>query len=543
MSNSPGRVHIYCRVSSSGQEDNTSLDSQEASCRAWARERELSVVSVEREVWSGGDRHRPQLDSLLDRLLPGDTVLAYALDRLSRSQVDTAILIDRIENSRARLRLVSEDFEQSATGTFLRNAKAFVAELEREKIVERTQRGMRARVASGKPLVGCKPPYGYHWNADKTRLGLDSETAPVVRMIFDWALDGVSLRAIVYRLRDRGILSPSGKPYWAPTVLRDLLRRTVYTGTATAYQTQYERLPDGSHLRRRRGPDEQVTLPGIAPAIVTAEERAAVLARLDANKAASTRNNREPEATLLRAGFIHCGHCGNRLTVTRHPERGASYRCDWGTAHRHNCPRPTILAHMIDPLVWDVVARVLRHPAIIACEVKRRQEDDSLARDLAAVEGMLATVADKQARIAKRVAAIDDDDVAAPLVAELHALATSKKSAQQERDDLQRRISDEKADATRLRSLSEWCQTVATNLDGLTYAEKRLALEGLGVKVRIWRPGAMNEHGKSYPRWQITLDPMLPLSSGSRPASETAFAPLPVRLVSGTACGGASSPA
>ena len=360
-------------------------------------------------------------------------------------------------------------------------------------------------------------------------------------MLFQWALEGVSLRGIVARLRERGIPSPSGKQYWAPSVLRDLLRRTVYSGTATAYQTQQERLPNGSHLRRRRTPEEQVTLPGIAPAIVTPEEHAAVLARLDTNKATATRNNRDPEATLLRAGFIHCGHCGNRLTTTRHPERGASYRCDWGTAHRHNCPRPTILAHMIDPIVWEQVATVLRQPTIIAREVELRREDGSFARDLAAVERMIEAVTDKQGRIAKRVAAIDDD-VAAPLMAELHALATTKKVAEREQDDLRRRIADEEADATRLRSLSEWCQTVASNLDALTYAEKRLALDGLGVKVRIWRPGATDEQGNPYPRWQITLDPVLPLSSGSPPASETAYAPLPARLVTGSACAGARSP-
>src|ERR687898_775879 len=150
---------IYCRVSSTGQEDGYSLSTQEASCRTYATAHGLTVASVAREVWSGSDRHRPQLDALLDRLTPGDVVLAYALDRLSRSQVDTAILIDRIEGAGASLALVTEDFEKSATGTFLRNAKAFVAELEREKIAERTQRGRRARVASGKPLVGRKAPY------------------------------------------------------------------------------------------------------------------------------------------------------------------------------------------------------------------------------------------------------------------------------------------------------------------------------------------------------------------------------------------------
>jgi DNA invertase Pin-like site-specific DNA recombinase len=131
---------IYCRVSSAGQEDGYSLDTQEAACRRWCAERGLAGVSVAREVWSGAERHRPELDALLDRLLPGEIVLAYALDRLSRSQIDTAILIDRIEASGATLALVTENFEQTATGTFLRNAKSFVAEFERETILERTMR-------------------------------------------------------------------------------------------------------------------------------------------------------------------------------------------------------------------------------------------------------------------------------------------------------------------------------------------------------------------------------------------------------------------
>src|SRR4029079_19121384 len=103
MTESTGRVHIYCRVSSSGQEDGYSLDTQEAACRQWARERGLAVASVSREVWTGVDRHRPQLYALLDQIGPGDVVLVYAVDRLSRGgQLATPIIIDRILYTRAR---------------------------------------------------------------------------------------------------------------------------------------------------------------------------------------------------------------------------------------------------------------------------------------------------------------------------------------------------------------------------------------------------------------------------------------------------------
>ncbi len=47
------RVAIYCRVSSAGQEDNSSLGTQEAACRSYAAERGWVVVEVYREVHTG----------------------------------------------------------------------------------------------------------------------------------------------------------------------------------------------------------------------------------------------------------------------------------------------------------------------------------------------------------------------------------------------------------------------------------------------------------------------------------------------------------
>jgi site-specific DNA recombinase len=313
------RAHIYCRVSSQGQEDGYSLDTQEVACRSWCAERGLAVASVAREVWSGGDRHRPELDTLLDRLTAGDTLLCYALDRLSRSQVDTAILVDRIELAGASLALVTEDFEKSATGTFLRGAKAFAAELEREKIGERTQRGRRARVASGKPLVSPRSPYGYRWNADKTGYDLDPETAPTVRLIFDAIIGGTTLRGVCAMLEARGIPSSTGRPLWTAVAIRDALQRTIYSGTVTAYARRYDRRASGGYDRRKATAEERVLLPGIAPAIVSPEEQQIALAKLERNKATSIRNNRNPEATLLRAGFIRCGHCGWVMGVKHAP--------------------------------------------------------------------------------------------------------------------------------------------------------------------------------------------------------------------------------
>jgi site-specific DNA recombinase len=210
-----GRAYIYCRVSSTAQEDGYSLATQERACRQWCAERGLSIASVAHDVWSGGDRHRPELDALRERLEPGDTVICYALDRLSRDQYDTAILIALMQDAGARIAFVMEEFENTATGKFLLTAKAFGAELEREKIRERTSRGKAARVALGKdPAVG-QPPYGYRWLGpglrQKTQLVPDEATALIVQRIFRDIAAGLSTQNVAMALNAAGIPTATGR--------------------------------------------------------------------------------------------------------------------------------------------------------------------------------------------------------------------------------------------------------------------------------------------------------------------------------------------
>jgi hypothetical protein len=46
------------------------------------------------------------------------------------------------------------------------------------------------------------------------------------------------------------------------------------------------------------------------------------------------------------------------------------------------------------------------------------------------------------------------------------------------------------------------------NLDTLSYDERRLALDALGVNVRVYRSGATDEAGAPLPRWSLTLNPV-----------------------------------
>jgi site-specific DNA recombinase len=164
-----------------------------------------------------------------------------------------------------------------------------------------------------------------------------------------------------------GIPTPSGRTtFWEASVLHDILTHPIYAGQAAAFRHVTERMSGGKKRVRSRPPGEQFVLPSdLAPPIVTAQEQQAVLARLAANKLHATRNNRNPEATLLRAGFVRCGYCESPLSVKRDPRRpktSSFYRCDSNSADRYGCPAFTISAAILDPAVWSKIEQLLQHP-------------------------------------------------------------------------------------------------------------------------------------------------------------------------------------
>ena len=89
--------------------------------------------------------------------------------------------------------------------------------------------------------------------------------------------------------------------------------------------------------------------------------------------------------------------------------------------------------------------------------------------------------------------------------------ADAKIDADAARASKEQARADRKAEDATLQTLTDWCSLVGANLDTLSYDEKRLALEALGVTVRIYRPSATDEAGKPLPRWEVLLRPASPI--------------------------------
>lgn len=130
---------FYARVSSKQQ----NLD------RQIARAKEVKADKVFVDKFSGKTTDRPGLKDMMDYVREGDTVEIVSLDRLSRNYRDIQYLVQQLKNK--KVKLIVDDLPQTNTGNklidqfmldMMVNLMGFVAQNEREKILERQRQGI-----------------------------------------------------------------------------------------------------------------------------------------------------------------------------------------------------------------------------------------------------------------------------------------------------------------------------------------------------------------------------------------------------------------
>src|SRR5215212_7377518 len=309
------RTAIYCRVSTSKQEDGTSLDTQEQRCRAHAVGLGYTVVEthVVREVYSGAELFdRAGLNRIREaiRRREVDAVVVFAIDRLSRDQNHRAVVFAEAEYHDVHLEFVTEKLDDTPEGRLLASVSSYVAAIEREKIRERTIRGKRAKAEAGRVPSSGLDLFGYVKDRERGVRTIREDEAAVVRRIFRETADGRAIRDIARRLNADAILAPGARVagctgLWWTSSLHRILRDPTYKGEAAAFRSKTV-IQRGKRWRRveRTPRQDWIALPdGVSPPIVDGATWDAVQGRLAANTGAVTRNEQRPR--LLR-GVVRC---------------------------------------------------------------------------------------------------------------------------------------------------------------------------------------------------------------------------------------------
>ena len=334
------RVAIYRRISTDEANQPHSLAAQETDCRRYiaGRPNWIEVANIADSA-SGGSIDRPGLLRVMRMAEAGeiDIVIFTKLDRLTRRSRDFYNLIEYFEELNVSIASLEGMIDTTTpAGRMMASLIVAVAQWERETIVERIFRGIRAKVDKGLSLH-TRPPFGYDKDPETKRLVINAEEARIAKLIFRFYAAGAGAGQIALKLNNKG-LRRRGKAWDKPTVLRVLACETL------AGRIDY----DGE------------TLPAIHEAVIDTDlfDKVQKL-RADRGDYRARALNR-PNDYLL-SGLLRCGLCGSAYVgksgTSRSKEIHRYYTCS-KQAKRvgdDRCENNTIKAETLEEMIIALV--------------------------------------------------------------------------------------------------------------------------------------------------------------------------------------------
>jgi DNA invertase Pin-like site-specific DNA recombinase len=429
----PQIVAIYARKSNDQNiaDEEKSITRQIAHARAYAERKGWRVAEehiYSDDAISGAEFvKRPGFARLMNALKPRapfQVLIMSEESRLGREQIETAYALKQILDADVRVWFHLDDRERtldSAMDKMMAALSHFGAEMEREKASQRTHDAL-ARKARALQVTGGKV-FGYDnveiRDASGQRLHvvrrINPDQASVIRRLFEGSADGLGLTRLAKSLNSAGVPPPrSGTKGWAPTAIRELLRRRLYRGEIVWNQRQ-KIMKSGTKALRLRPETEWIRLDAPDLRIVSDTLWEAAHTQLDKRRAlysfasngkllgrpAHLDNTRD--SPYLLSGLAKCSECGGSLVAltrdTKTTRRARFYGCAYSHQRGQTVCRNNLLIKqtILDHAVLDALAAALDEQLIA------RAVDLALARLRSGREKAL----DRRAQIERELSLIE----------------------------------------------------------------------------------------------------------------------------------------
>ena len=119
--------------------------------------KQLGVDQVYIDKFSGKNRNRPELQTMLEFVRKGDVVIVESISRFARNTKDLLELVEQLTAKGVEFISQKESIDTTTpTGKFMLTIFGAVAELEREYILQRQREGIAIAKEQGK-YTGRKP--------------------------------------------------------------------------------------------------------------------------------------------------------------------------------------------------------------------------------------------------------------------------------------------------------------------------------------------------------------------------------------------------
>ena len=399
-------VYVRLSVENSGKaDDGISFENQKKICLENVREQsDLQIFDLyEDNGEKGTDVERPEFQRMLGDIRAGrvNCVVVKDLSRFSRNYIDAGNYLEKVFPF-LEVRFISitdhydslnADGDETALMIPLKNMinTAYAKDISRKIITSFRARQENCEVL---PSFG---PYGYVKSETRQyRYEIDEKTAPFVRKIFRWTLEGKRWSEIIRLLNEQGAITPAARKLelgiwhdekyaqkrWSTKTITDMLRNPTYTG-CIVYGRMITNLAEGIPRHWTDNEDWRI-FPNMHEALVTREEFEQVQKILREKSEARTariKKSKNRRAKLINPfeGKIVCGDCGNRMRFLKQLVRSGEYfnlgyACgrflDSGT---NECSRHSV---RLEDIQGAVMAAIMEQTAFLdRCEKMNKVSD------------------------------------------------------------------------------------------------------------------------------------------------------------------------
>ncbi|MBE7469622.1 MAG: hypothetical protein DPW09_17795 [Anaerolineae bacterium] len=493
------RAVIYARISGDdSKQEGRNLQGQLEMGRKHIIKKGYELIAElpedERKFTSGADMDLPQLKKVLEMAhnREFDVLIVREPDRLSRDLTKWIILQEELRRNGVRIEFSLIEYADTDEGELLKNFSAVLADFERKKIIQRTIRGRQQKVKAGNVLMAGRPPYGYSLgkHEGKTTLEIVESEAVIVRLVFNWYLEGASLGKIAQRLSDMHVKTPNetgrrvirikkmGFTEWGKSTVSKILNNETYVGT----------------WRYGKTSSKQETIPVTVPAIVTREIFEAVQAKRIQNK--KEKSGRKSKFEFLLAKRLTCGCCGYKIVSNGSQSKNKTFLYYFCPARNgkdfvRECNLPTFKAALVDKAIWDWLEKLIKDPLARMIGIEEYKADREkitapLKEQLGVTEGLIEQYNQELSGLLDSLKALDGRHSSRARTAILNDIEQVEKALdglESQRSNLTRLLETQTLTEQQVNEIEEYLTEIAKDLDTVKqdFENRRRLIEFLDI--------------------------------------------------------------
>ena len=536
------RIAIYARKSRLSDKGD-SIENQIDICKNYISNK-YTDENIDLEVFSddgytGSNTKRPNFQSLLSGIKANkyDILICYRLDRISRNLSDFSNTYDLLQKHNVEFISVKEAFDTSTPiGRAMLNIAMVFSQLERETIRERIMDNLLALSKSGKWLGGT-PPLGYISSKqvylDGTRqknfhiLELDTEFAPVVKLLYTKFLELGSLSKTVKFLNSSRVTNRNGKPFNRDKLTRILSNPTYCPADEQAYNyftslgcnvtfdlcdcsnksgiLPFNRtIPSGESVNsdssisknsRIKPYSEWIIAQSYHTPIVTSAQwiQTQELIKLCQERDFKKGNGKISNIALL-GDLLYCKHCGSKMLVTNQSVLADGsisyiYRCQ--TKHKSNCKDCNVenaRGHLLDPYLLEYLQGLYMDKGTLISMLQSQRESlfNNAISQLNVTENLerqLNDITDRINNLVDTLSKTSSSQVQETLLTKIDNLTIEKTALQLQLEEVAEMSHSASHSLDQISDIVERLSNMYNCINDASLTEKRLLLSALIDKI------------------------------------------------------------